>query len=468
MLLTISTSHRPATDLGHLLRKNPANVHDFELSFGSAHVFYPEASDSRCTAALLLRVDPVGLVRKSRGPSGEGGALDQYVNDRPYVCSSFLSVAIARVFGTAMTGTSKLRPDLAKAALPFEVNLAVVPCRGGEPFLRSLFEPLGYAVEALQLPLDEKFPEWGESRYFRVALKATKILSELLNHLYVLIPVLDDEKHYWVGEDEVEKLLKRGEGWLNSHPERNSIASRYLRHQKSLMHAALDRLAEEDKPDEDEAAAAHAEEEQKVEERISLNQQRLGSVLGALRQTGAKSILDLGCGEGRLLRMLLEEKSFAKIVGMDVSIRALQMAQDRLRLERMPPRQRERVRLVHGSLMYPDNRLVGFDAAAVVEVVEHLDPPRLAAFERVLFEFAKPRAIVLTTPNREYNVKFESLPAGKMRHKDHRFEWSRDEFHDWANHNASRFSYKVRFLPIGEEDPQFGPPTQMAIFELNS
>jgi len=468
MLLTISTTHRPATDLGHLLRKNPANVHDFELSFGSAHVFYPEASDSRCTAALLLRVDPVGLVRKSRGPSGEGDALDQYVNDRPYVCSSFLSVAIARVFGTAMTGTSKLRPDLAKTPLPFEINLAVVPCRGGEPFLRSLFEPLGYAVEAMQLSLDEKFPEWGESRHFRVTLKSTKILAELLNHLYVLIPVLDDEKHYWVGEEEVEKLLRRGEGWLNNHPERTTIARRYLRHQKSLMYAALDRLAEEDKPDEDEAAAVHAEEEQKVEERISLNQQRLGSVLGALRQTGARCILDLGCGEGRLLRMLLEEKSFANIVGMDVSIRALQMAQDRLRLERMPPKQRERIRLIHGSLMYRDNRLAGFDAAAVVEVIEHLDPPRLAAFERVLFEFAKPNAIVLTTPNREYNVRFETLPAGKMRHKDHRFEWSRDEFRAWANHNANRFSYKVRFLPIGEEDPQFGPPTQMAIFELNS
>ncbi|HWZ99448.1 MAG TPA: 3' terminal RNA ribose 2'-O-methyltransferase Hen1 [Candidatus Dormibacteraeota bacterium] len=468
MLLTITTSHRPATDLGHLLRKNPANVHDFELSFGSAHVFYPEASDSRCTAALLLRVDPVGLVRKSRGPSGEGGALDQYVNDRPYVCSSFLSVAIARVFGTAMTGNSKLRPELAKAELPFEVTLAVVPCRGGEPFLRSLFEPLGYTVEAIQLPLDEKFPEWGESRYFRVVLKANKILSELLNHLYVLIPVLDDEKHYWVSEDEVEKLLKRGKGWLAAHPERDAITRRYLRHQRSLMYSALDRLAEEDKLDEDEAAQVHAEEEQKVEERISLNQQRLGSVLGALRQTGAKRVLDLGCGEGRLLRMLLEEKSFANIVGMDVSIRALQMAQDRLRFERMPPKQRERIQLIHGSLMYRDNRLTGFDAAAVVEVVEHLDPPRLAAFERVLFEFAKPRSIVLTTPNKEYNVKFETLPAGKMRHKDHRFEWTRQEFQIWALQIANRFAYSVRFVPVGEVDPQLGPPTQMAIFDLNS
>jgi len=467
MLLTITTSHHPATDLGHLLRKNPANIHDFELSFGSAHVFYPEATETRCTAALLLKVDPVGLVRNSHGPSGEGGALDQYVNDRPYVCSSFLSVALARVFGTAMTGESKLRPELAKTPLPLEITLAVISCRGGDAFLRSLFEPLGYNVDATRLPLDEKFPEWGESPYFRVTLKTTAVLSEVLSHLYVLIPVLDDEKHYWVGDDEVEKLLKRGEGWLATHPERENIARRYLRHQRSLMRIALDRLSEGDKPDPDESAIAHAEEEEKVEERISLNQLRLGSVMSALRQSGAKRVLDLGCGEGRLLRLLLEEKSVSEIVGMDVSIRALQMAQDRLRLERMAPRQRERIQLIHGSLMYRDKRLSDFDAAAVVEVIEHLDPPRLAAFERVLFEFAKPKAVVLTTPNREYNVKFETLPAGTMRHKDHRFEWTRHEFQSWAQRICDRFAYAVRFVPVGEEDPKLGPPTQMAIFTGN-
>lgn len=464
MLLTLSTTHQPATDLGYLLRKNPANVHDFELSFGTAHVFYPEANESRCTAALLINVDPIGLVRNSRGPSGEGGALDQYVNDRPYVCSSFLSVALARVYSSAMTGESKDRPELAKKALPLEITLPVAPCRGGEIFLRSLFEPLDYTVEATQLALDPKFPEWGESRYFRVVLKAQKVLSDVLKHLYVLVPVLDDDKHYWVSEDEVEKLLKRGEGWLPMHPQKENITRRYLRHQHSLMRLALDRLAEEDKPDPDEDAVAHAQEEEQVEERISLNQQRLGAVLGALRQTGAKRVLDLGCGEGRLLRLLLEEKAFAEIVGMDVSIRALQTAQDRLRLERMPSMQRKRIQLIHGSLMYRDKRLTGFDAAAVVEVIEHLDPPRLAAFERVLFEFAKPRNVVVTTPNREYNVKFETLPAGKMRHKDHRFEWTRREFQEWANQISNRFGYAVRFLPIGDEDAALGSPTQMAIF----
>jgi 3' terminal RNA ribose 2'-O-methyltransferase Hen1 len=198
MLLTISYSGKTATDLGYLLHKSPFRVHSFEQVFGKAHVFYPETSPDRCTAALLLEIDPIGLVRNRRGPSGEAYALDQYVNDRPYAASSFLSVAIARTFGTAITGKSKERQELADTPLPLEARITVLPCRGGENLLRRLFEPLGYEVAAVRHPLDEKFPEWGESPYFTVTFKATIRLSDLLTHLYVLIPVLDDDKHYWV------------------------------------------------------------------------------------------------------------------------------------------------------------------------------------------------------------------------------------------------------------------------------
>jgi len=161
MLLTLTTTHRPATDLGFLLRKNPARAQSFSLSFGTAHVFYPEATPERCTVALLVEIDPVGLVRNRRGPSGEGGALEQYVNDRPYAASSFLSVALAEVSGSALSGKSKERPDLADTPLPLRVTFSALPCRGGEEFLRKLFEPLGYTVSARQLPLDENFPDWG-------------------------------------------------------------------------------------------------------------------------------------------------------------------------------------------------------------------------------------------------------------------------------------------------------------------
>ncbi len=292
MYLTISTTHIPATDLGYLLHKRPGKLHCISLSFGKAHVFYPEATDHRCTAALLLEVDPVELVRKPGGPSGEGGLLDQYVNDRPYVSSSFTSVALARAFGTALGGRSKTKQDLADTELSLEIRIAVLPCRGGEPFLRRLFEPLGYIVAVTRHPLDEKFPEWGESRYWTVTLSANKRLQDVLQHLYVLLPVLDDEKHYWVGKDEIEKLLRRGQGWLAAHPEREEITRRYLKYQHRLMREALAHLTEGQK-DPDELAEQHAAEEVILEERISLNQQRLGSVLAALRQSGAKRVLDL-------------------------------------------------------------------------------------------------------------------------------------------------------------------------------
>jgi 3' terminal RNA ribose 2'-O-methyltransferase Hen1 len=196
MLLTLTTTHRPATDLGYLLHKNPGKVQSFELSFGRAHVFYPEASDERCTAALLLDVDAVGLVRSRKGPAGEGFSLEQYLSDRPYAASSFLSVAIARVFASALAGTSRGRQELADTAIPLTARIAALPCRGGERLLRSLFEPLGYSVTADRHTLDERFPEWGESAYFTVELDATKRLCDLLSHLYVLVPVLDDDKHY--------------------------------------------------------------------------------------------------------------------------------------------------------------------------------------------------------------------------------------------------------------------------------
>lgn len=466
MLLTITTTQSPATDLGYLLHKHPAKCQKFDLSFGCAHVFYPEADDARCTAALLLDVDPIGMVRNRRGPRGDRGTLGQYVNDRPYVASSFLSVAIAQVYGSALGGRCKDQPELIDQCWPLEARLAVVPCRGGEAFLRDLFEPLRYEVSAQRHVLDAKFPDWGDSSYHTVTLRSERPLKELLAHLYVLIPVLDNDKHYWVGDDEVEKLLRFGEGWLTNHPQKEQITRRYLKHQPSLARQAIARLIAEEIPDADNLDEPRDQEEEAAEEKISLNEQRLGTVLSVLDNSGAKRVIDLGCGEGKLLRELLKNRAIEQIVGLDVAHRALEMAANRLRLDRLPPIQRRRIELIHGSLMYRDERLAGFDAATVVEVIEHLDPPRLSAFERVLFEGAKPKLVVVTTPNREYNVMWESLPAGQMRHHDHRFEWTREEFQDWARRIADRFGYDVRFLPVGPEDAEVGPPTQMGVFEF--
>jgi len=459
MILEIATTHRPATDLGYLLHKNPARAQAFDLPFGRAHVFYPVATAELCTAVLLLDIDPVGLVRR---PDRSGGARE-YVNDRPYVASSFLSVALARVFASAMAGRSSDRPELAQAAIPLVARLGVVPCRGGgESLLRRLFEPLGYDVAAEVHPLDPAL-DLGPSPYATVALSRTCRLSELLTHLYVLVPVLDKEKHYWVGDAEVEKLLRHGEGWLAGHPERELIARRYLRY-SPLVRSALARLVEEDEPEFEEAEEARGADEQALEERVSLRDQRIGAVIAVLRQCGARRVLDLGCGEGALLSTLMKERTFERIVGVDVAHRALEVAARRLRLDRLPAPQRERIGLVHGSLTYRDRRIEGYDAAAVVEVIEHLDAARLAAFERAVFEFARPQTVVITTPNVEYNVRFETLTPGAFRHADHRFEWTREQFQTWSRRVGERFGYGVRFLPVGPEDAALGAPTQMGIF----
>ena len=464
MLLTISTTYVPATDLGYLLHKHPARIQSFPLTFGQAHVFYPEARPEKCTAVLLLDVDSVGLVRRPHGQFAENFALAQYVSDRPYVASSFLSVAISRVFGSALSGKCKERPELVKTAIPLSARVSILPCRGGEQLLRRFFEPLGYTLEAERHALNTRFPEWGESRYFTVTLEKTCSLSELLTHLYVLVPVLDDEKHYWVGDAEIEKLLKHGNNWLAAHPEQESIVGRYLKHQRQLTREALAQLREEDAHETNETVQA---QEEQVEERMGLNEVRLARVTEVLKQSGARRVLDLGCGEGNLLRRLLVEEQFEEIVGMDVSHRILKIAQERLRYDRLPEKQQKRLRLFQGSLGYRDKRLAGYDAAAVIEVIEHLDVPRLAVFERVVFEFVCPRTVVLTTPNIEYNVKFGNLQAGLFRHADHRFEWTRNEFQSWATGVAKRFGYAVAFHPIGPEAEDVGPPTQMAVFTRN-
>ncbi|ANJ09958.1 3' terminal RNA ribose 2'-O-methyltransferase Hen1 [Streptomyces parvulus] len=476
MFLTITTTgtpEHPATDLGFLLHKHPDKAQAFSTSFGTAHVFYPEAEEGGCTAALLLEVDAVALVRRGKG-KGHGGAPDaalaQYVNDRPYAASSLLAVALGNVFSSAMRGVCRALPERAAQPLPLRVEVPAVPARGGPGLVRRLFEPLGWAVTAEAVPLDTRFPEWGDSRYVRLVLESgTRTLSDALRHLYVLLPVLDDAKHYWVSPDEVDKLLRAGEGWLPGHPEQKLITSRYLSRRWSLTREAMERLellrlAETDDSDVEEIDNAVAAETEQEDRPTPLAVLRREAILAALADHAAARVLDLGCGEGHLVRELLKEPRFTRITGVDVSVRALAIAARRLGLERMGERQAARVNLLQGSLAYTDKRLKGYDAAVLSEVIEHLDLPRLPALEYAVFGAARPATVVVTTPNVEYNVRWETLPAGHVRHRDHRFEWTREEFRTWAAKIAERHGYDVGFRPVGPDDPEVGPPTQMAVF----
>lgn len=501
MLLTITataTPEAPATDLGFLLHKHPDKVQEFEQSFGTAHVFYPEATRDRCTAALLLEVDTQALLRARTSVSTPDFALARYVNDRPFASSSLFTVALGKVFRSAMRGSCPSRPELARTPLPLELHLPAVPCRAGAEKARALFEPLGWRVTAEPVPLDPGLPGWGDSHHLSLTLTGEQVLSEALSHLYVLLPAMDAGKHYWTDRSEIDKLLRAGgaagtgeegadadaeegarPGWLARHPERAWITRRYLDRRDGHVRTALARLSEvlgEDGTGDDPAA----EEAEEAEERgPSLAEQRAGAVLAVLRAERVSSVIDLGCGSGRLLARLAEEPGLERVTGVDVDTVALERAHRRVcrGCEGGPGRHRPLLagasgrrggpsgpELLVGSVVHRDRRFEGHDAAVLMEVVEHIDPSRLPAMAESVFGLARPRVVVVTTPNAEYNVHYEGLADGSLRHSDHRFEWTRPEFTLWADSVARRYGYGVRHLPVGDERPGTGAPTQMGVF----
>lgn len=458
MLLTITYKGKNTQELGFLLHKNPDRAQQFELAYGKAYVFYPEVSDESTTAALLLDIDPLDLARGKVG-SRDGGLFD-YVNDRPYAATSFLSTAMVRFFGTAMNGKCDKRQELADTPLDLTARLASLKDNGDTELAKQLFEPLGYRVTVSRTQLDEKFPEWGSSPYIDLTISGKVKLSELLNHIYVLIPVFDKQKHYYMAEDEIKKLLEHGEGWLADHPQKEKITRRYFTARKSYARRAMDILNENE-------GADTVEEEQETPEKevfTPLNTQRMETVRDAVLASGAASVIDLGCGECRLTSLLLNEQQIRRVAACDVSVSVLEKAAQRLHLDRMQPARRNKLTLMQASLTYRDKRFEGYDCACVVEVIEHIEPMRIPAFERAVFEFAAPRTVILTTPNREYNANYEHMEENALRHGDHRFEWTREEFRAWTEHICEKFGYSCEISGIGTNDEKLGTPTQMAVF----
>lgn len=471
MLITITLNPEPnsqydATVLSHLLRKRPERLQSFDLPVGTAHVYYPEYSPECTTAALLLEVDSIALVRNKRF-RGDNSVLDFYVNDRPYVASSLFAVALSSVFGSAMTGLSQSHPEVASAALPLQINVPVVSTRGrdGKDLATRLFTHLGWEVDQQPIALDEDFAPWGDSRYSTLTLTGTIPLHLALRQLYILLPVLDDSKHYWVNDDEAEKLARQSEGWLAQHPERELITYRYLAHQKDLVAMADAQI------DAGNAALAGGTIDVPTRENLaqnypqpSLRVARADAVITALKDCSAHRVADIGAGPGALLRRLQKDQFFTKILGTDVSARSLEQAARLLRTDELADQDQQRITLLHSSVLYRDERLCGFDAVVLMEVIEHLEEHRLGALEDSIFNLASPTSVIVTTPNVEYNRLYPNLAAGTMRHEDHRFEWTRAQFAQWAEAVAANHGYRVEYRTVGEVSASAGSPTQMAIF----
>jgi SAM-dependent methyltransferase len=496
MLLTVTTTAVPATDLGWLLHKHPDRLQEFELPYGRAAVFYPEASEQRCTAALHVGVAEAERVADRRG---RGMADTAYISDRPYAAGSYLPSAMMRVFGTAIAGHCAARPDLAATAIPLEIWVTPVACRA-KVTPEGLFGPLGWAVSAEALPLDPAFPEWGAAPHSRIRLAGTERLSVALRQICVLLPVLDGEKHYFVSEDEVDKLLRLGEGWLDGHPLRHVIIRRYLRNNHRYAAAAeavlagirapLTELAAREAdiavpggedgaglpagtgdPGSDGQDAADPIEPAIwppanglppfCDGRMGLQELRIEAAVERLAAAGASRIADLGCGEGDLMMAICRDPRFTAVAGLDPSPHALARAARRLGI--LQQSWQEKACLLQGAATYPDSRLAGYDAFALLEVIEHIDPCRLPLLEEAVFGAGRPRTVVLTTPNREYNAVW-GIPDGRLRHGDHRFEWTREEFRGWVEGICARRGYTFVAFDVGPEEMDCGSPTQGAVF----
>ncbi|MED5803035.1 3' terminal RNA ribose 2'-O-methyltransferase Hen1 [Gordonia sp. Z-3] len=433
------TVQLPATDLGFLLYKHPDRVQRFATSQGGATVFFPVASPELCS--VVLHVDGAG----AKVDRAEG--MGRYVNVVPFAASSRLVVVLGKVFGDALAGRCATRPELVDNRWPMTLTVPSVPT-GGRCSPAELFEPLGWTVQTSAQPLEP--PQWGDSEFVTISLSGVHTVRDALRHLSVCLPVLAGAKHYFVDDAEVDKLQRLGDGWLDTHPRRDDIAAGYVKHVRSLTDEAVMRLAG------DVTTAQPADDANAVpERRASLARHRREWVVESLARAGARSVLDAGCGEGRLLAELVTALPGAQIAGVDVAPAMVDRARERL--------QRWRGTSVwQSSLMYTDPRCRGFDAVVLMEVIEHIEFDRLPTAMSSVFDEMAPRTVVITTPNHDHNEAYGL--AGQWRHPDHRFEFTRADFAQWCASVAEEYRYRVTIDGVGEPVEGLGAPTQCAVF----
>ncbi|MGE6488602.1 3' terminal RNA ribose 2'-O-methyltransferase Hen1 [Paenisporosarcina sp. NPDC076898] len=444
MQLSIQASGDNVQAISYLLSKNPNNLYERNHKGHLVRLFYSKFTETELEVTIFVTPDPIELVKNNSNSYD----ITHYINDREFAVSSIFCSFIRSALGTALNGQPK-EEHLMWVNHPFSFNFEFGPVVSSlsDEKLMNLFEPIGYEVTINRPEIEYSFPIKTKSSARYLSIKGMKTLQEGLRHLFVLIPVIDNYKHYFIDEKEIEKLERYGEGWLDQHPLRDLIYRQALRFKEIYS------LVENSSKD-----------EKKVEpvKKVRLNELRYEKIVNTVSQMKPRSVIDFGSGEGKLSVQLGFVEGITEILAVEPSEAASLKALERF--NKVKNKEKFVIpELLWGSLFYYDERLKDKDVIILCEVIEHIDETRLPKAMDTLLDDYQPPALIITTPNREYNELYDM--EEHLRHNDHRFEWTRAEFRQWCTERNHSNDYELQFDGIGEEHASHGFPTQMCIFK---
>ncbi|WP_141431100.1 3' terminal RNA ribose 2'-O-methyltransferase Hen1 [Bacillus sp. 03113] len=446
MQLSVKAVGDGAKILSYLIAKNPYNLYDRDEKSNRVRLVYTVFDEKEVEVVIFVTPDPVELVRNSANAFD----ITQYINDREFAVSSLFCTNIRKALGTALNG--KPKEEYQKwVNHPFELHMNFGPVAShlSDENIVELLHPLGYIVEIERGETNYSFELKQRSSSRFIHLKGQQTIQQALRHLFILIPVIDNYKHYFIDEHEIEKLVRYGEGWLDSHPLREYIIKQSLRFSELINQ--FPSLAKKD--DEEEHSSAP---------KVRLNELRYQAVVEKIKSLSQRaSIVDFGSGEGKLSVRLSNIPDVKEVLAVEPSetaqLRAIQ------RFEKASYNQTHvSPTPILGSLFYYDERLLNKDVMILCEVIEHIDEYRLPNIMKTIFREYQPKTLIVTTPNREYNEVYAMDEI--VRHSDHRFEWTRQEFKSKCETWIKNVLYSMEFEGIGLEHEEYGHPTQMCTF----
>ncbi|MDN4617361.1 3' terminal RNA ribose 2'-O-methyltransferase Hen1 [Paenibacillus sp. PsM32] len=479
MYLTIKATGEHANMISHLLAKNPHNLYDRTEKGARVRLVYTSFEPHDTEAILFVTPDPIELVKGTP----DHYDITQYINDRELAVSSLFCSYIRPALGTALNGKPKA-DYMNWVDYQFDLQMTFGPVASDLPdhVVESLFQPLGYEVQMERGEIDYSFDLKNRSTVRHIQISGQQTLQQMLRQVYILIPVLDNYKHYYINEDEIERLRRYGEGWLSTHPQHDLMIKRSLRfaplikeyEQQVANDASMDTLLTEISTHSVEDATAQAESAEPLEiidglettiepPVVRLNELRYRAIVEQVSLLPQrKQVIDFGAGEGKLSVRLGQIEGVEQVWAVEPSMQSQLRAIDRF--AKLEGRTDDVIPVITtGSLFYRDERWIDQDVIILCEVIEHINEVRLPQVIHTLFTDYRPQTLIITTPNREYNEVYD-MDTEEIRHADHRFEWTRAEFEQYCTQWIQNRPYTFTISGIGEKHEQYGQPTQMVVF----